>query len=430
MIKKFNIVILVSILFFIALSSCNKESTLPIQNDNQISTSELKSLVSQVKFWHDSIVSNKTRSINVENNVKSFSLGPDDIIPPSIDFDKAYKNFDTVEKKGISIPLEFDLITGNYLQFVTSIEKNKISGFIVRTIPDSSYRVKHKNIYDYTNFTGAIIVYDIKGKFLNKIKFNEGVTQIANSVSLINIEKIKSFDDLQTVTVTGYRKKKRTYLVINQNFSYDMDYGGGGGGDWVVVGGDAPAGVVDDIKTNITDPCISSVMNDILSKDKQNEVMSYINSEFGLNENCNMNISDVLDLTNSKGLRVAGNSIANRNNGILNVNISINYGRNSSKEFIAATILHEMIHGYITSQNIAQNGMEKEEVIANSQYVGWMSASLISLFPNLSSIDANALALGGLYETSYFKSLSKDIQDASNATNARHELGNEGHTCK
>jgi hypothetical protein len=430
MIKKFNIVILVSILFFIALSSCNKESTLPIQNDNQISTSELKSLVSQVKFWHDSIVSNKTRSINVENNVKSFSLGPDDIIPPSIDFDKAYKNFDTVEKKGISIPLEFDLITGNYLQFVTSIEKNKISGFIVRTIPDSSYRVKHKNIYDYTNFTGAIIVYDIKGKFLNKIKFNEGVTQIANSLSLINIEKIKSFDDLQTVTVTGYRKKKRTYLVINQNFSYDMDYGGGGGGDWVVVGGDAPAGVVDDIKNNTTDPCISSVMNDILSKDKQNKVMSYINNEFGLNENCNMNISDVLNLTNSKGLRVAGNSIANRNNGILTVNISINYGKNSSKEFIAATILHEMIHGYIASQNIAQNGMEKEEVIANSQYVSWMSASLISLFPNLSSIDANALALGGLQETSYFKSLSKDTQDASNATNARHELGNEGQTCK
>ena len=430
MIKKFNIVILVSILFFITLSSCNKESTLPIQNDNQISTSELKSLVSQVKFWHDSIVSNKTRSINVENNVKSFSLGPDDIIPPSIDFDKAYKNFDTVEKKGISIPLEFDLITGNYLQFVTSIEKNKISGFIVRTIPDSSYRVKHKNIYDYTNFTGAIIVYDIKGKFLNKIKFNEGVTQIANSLSLINIEKIKSFDDLQTVTVTGYRKKKRTYLVINQNFSYDMDYGGGGGGDWVVVGGDAPAGVVDDIKNNTTDPCISSVMNDILSKDKQNKVLSYINNEFGLTENCNMNISDVLNLTNSKGQFVAGNNRSIRTGSSLTVNIYINSGYNSSREYFAATILHEMIHGYIASQNIPQNGNEAEEIIANPQYVDWMSASLISLFPNLSTIDANALALGGLEGTSYFNSLSKDIQDASLKTNGRHRAGNEGQTCK
>lgn len=426
MIKNPKITILVSALFFIVLISCNKESTLTFQNDNQISINELKSLVSQVKFWHDSVVSNKVKGVNVENNVKSFSLGPDDIIPPSIDFDKAYKNFDIVEKKGVSIPLEFNPITGSYLQFVTSIEKNKVSGYIVRTIPDSTYRVKHKNIYDFTNFTGLIIIYNIKGKFLNKIKFNEGVTQISNSVSLINTEKIKSFDDLQTVTVTGYRKKKRTYLVINQNFSYDIDYGGGGG--WVVVGGDAPAGVVDDIKTNITDPCISSVMNDILSKDKQNKVMSYINNEFGLNENCNMNISDVLNLTNSKGEFVAGNNRSIRTGSSLTVNIFINSGDNSSREYFAATILHEMIHGYIASQNIPQNGIE--EVIANPQYVDWMSESLISLFPNLSTIDANALALGGLEGTSYFNSLSKDIQDASLKTNGRHRAGNEGQTCK
>ena len=183
MIKKFNIVILISTLFIITFSSCNKESTLPIQNENQNSTNELKSLVSQVKFWHDSIVSNKTKGVNSENNIKSFSLGPDDITPPVIDFDKAYKNFDTVEKKGVSIPLEFDPITGNYLQFVTSIEKNKVIGYIVRTIPDSSYRKRHKNSYDYLNFTGLIIIYNIKGKFLNKIKFNEGATQISNSVN-------------------------------------------------------------------------------------------------------------------------------------------------------------------------------------------------------------------------------------------------------
>ena len=89
-----------------------------------------------------------------------------------------------------------------------------------------------------------------------------------------------------------------------------------------------------------------------------------------------------------------------------------------------------MIHGYIFSQNIAQNGMEKEEVIANSEYVGWMSASLISLFPNLSKSDANALALGGLYKTSYFNSLSQNIRDESVKINARHEIGNEGNTCK
>ena len=99
MIKNLKIINLVSAIFFIVLSSCNKESTLPIQNENQNSTNELKSLVSQVKVWHDSVVSNKVKGVNSENNIKSFSIGPDDITPPVIDFDKAYKNFDTVEKK-------------------------------------------------------------------------------------------------------------------------------------------------------------------------------------------------------------------------------------------------------------------------------------------------------------------------------------------
>lgn len=171
-------------------------------------------------------------------------------------------------------------------------------------------------------------------------------------------------------------------------------------------------------------------MDDILSNDKQSEMMTYIKRQFGLNEKYNLNITDVENLKNSKGTFVAGLARPNRDNGILTVYISINYGKNSSKEFYAATILHEMIHGYIESQNIAQNGKEKEEVIANSKYVGWMSAALISLFPNLSLSDANALALGGLEETSYFKSLSQEIRDESLKINTRHEIGNEGQTCK
>ena len=61
MIKNLKITILVIALFFIVLISCNKESTLTIQNNNQTSTNELKSLVNQVKVWHDSVVSNKVQ---------------------------------------------------------------------------------------------------------------------------------------------------------------------------------------------------------------------------------------------------------------------------------------------------------------------------------------------------------------------------------
>lgn len=337
-------------------------------------------------------------------------------------------------------------INGEKLQLVATKNKNSINGYLIKILPDSIYFSKQVDIYDYKKFNGSITIYNLKGVRLKKEIFKQGIVSKTAFNSKTSQSNQTTFDTeppcdgCDLLTVVMHNSKRNSYrfgsydyglIYISSYYNIQVDGFDGGGGGGVYVGGrDVSDGIVDDININITDPCISSVMNDILSKDKQNEVMSYINREFGLNENCNMNISDVLNLTNLKGLSVAGNSTANRNNGILTVNISINYGKNSSKEFIAATILHEMIHGYIASQNIAQNGMEKEEVIANSQYVGWMSASLISLFPNLSSIDANALALGGLQETSYFKSLSKDTQDASNATNARHELGNEGQTCK
>ena len=381
MIKNLKITILVIALFFIVLISCNKESTLTIQNNNQTSTNELKSLVNQVKVWHDSVVSNKVKGINAENNVKSFSLGPDDIIPPSIDFDKAYKNFDTLEKKGISIPLEFDPITGSYLQFVTSIEKNKVSGYIVRTIPDSTYRVKHKNIYDFTNFTGLIIIYNIKGKFLNKIKFNEGVTQISNSVSLINTEKIKSFDDLQTVTVTGYRKKKRTYLVINQNFSYDMDYGGGGGGDWVVVGGDETPIEPYIILNNITDPCLKKLIENLQNSNKlTNSIGAILQNVFGKNERLNLTFNQDNNLNNN-GIRLNGKSIPPVNG---NYEIKLNALSLSkySQERQTLTIMHEILHSYFWAAygNLATPNQHTRML---NEYIEEMASSLEDLFPQL-----------------------------------------------
>jgi hypothetical protein len=373
----------------ITFSSCNKESTLPIQNENQNSTNELKSLVSQVKFWHDSIISNKVKGVIAENNVKSFSLGPDDITPPEIDFDKAYKNFDTVEKKGVSIPLEFDPITGNYLQFVTSIEKNKVTGYIVRTIPDSSYRKKNKNIYDYTNFTGVIIIYNIKGKFLNKIKFNEGATQISNSVSQNDMEKIKSFDDLQEVTVTGYRKKKRTYLKINQSFSYDMDYGGGGG--WAVVGGDETPIEPYIILNNITDPCLKKLIENLQNSNKlTNSIGAILQNVFGKNERLNLTFNQDNNLNNN-GVRLNGKSIP-PDNGNYEIKLNALSLSKYSQERQTLTIMHEILHSYFWAAygNLVTPNQHTRML---NEYIEEMASSLEDLYPQLSENHDVTIAL-------------------------------------
>jgi len=191
MIKKFNIVILISTLFMIIFSSCNKESSLPIQNENQNSTNELKSIVSQVKFWHDSVVSNKVKGGNSENNIKSFSLGPDDISPPSINWELAYKNFDSANIESLTVPLKYNISTGELIQLVATSKKDTINGYLVRQIPDSSYYANHPNILDLNGYTGKYIIYDLMGHCLKTINFRSG-SVLSNSLSQSEILSIRT----------------------------------------------------------------------------------------------------------------------------------------------------------------------------------------------------------------------------------------------
>jgi hypothetical protein len=155
--------------------------------------------------------------------------------------------------------------------------------------------------------------------------------------------------------------------------------------------------------------------------------MSYINSQFGFNENCNLNINDVPNLTNKYSHEVLGLTNYSRGNGSLTVNISLNSSTDQTQESIAATILHELIHGYIASQNIFQTS---EEAISNITYVNWMASSLMSLYPNLSITDANALSLAGLENTSYYNSLDKSLTDSYKLISTNYEAGNLGTKCK
>jgi hypothetical protein len=442
MIEKIKNHLLNGLLLLLLFSSCKKEVSLEIQQDNHANFNELKSLVSIVKIWHDSTVSSNL-STKAQNGVRAYSVNENDIIPPIVDWEKAFINYDSSSVKSITVPILFNYKNGERIQLVATKSKGKLKGYFIKITPDSSYFAKQNEIYDYNNFSGSIAIYNLMGVRIKKQDFKTGIVTNLNNNNKVGLSYIKTFgdgfntaNDLLTVTVKSKKRKKYQFNGYNYGYIYieevqniELDEGDGGGG--VIAGGDeSPDGYVDEITTKITDPCISSVMDDILSNDKQSEMMSYIKRQFGLNEKFNLNIKDVKNLKNPEGLAVAGHAKVHRDNdnGILTVNISINYGINSSKEFYAATILHEMIHGYIESQNIAQN--EKEETIANSKYVDWMSAALISLFPNLSKSDANALALGGLYKTSYFNSLSQDIRDESVKINARHEIGNEGNTCK
>ena len=154
-------IILIGATLMIVLNSCKKETSLDIQNDITTASNNTKSLIFQVKNWHDSVVSNKVIGVNSENNIKSFSLGPYDITPPSIDWDKAFINFDSNNVKSVTIPLSMNYSNGEYLQLVATKYKNSTNGYLIKILPDSAYFSKQVHIYDYKNFNGSITIYNL-----------------------------------------------------------------------------------------------------------------------------------------------------------------------------------------------------------------------------------------------------------------------------
>lgn len=187
---------------------------------------------------------------------------------------------------------------------------------------------------------------------------------------------------MQTVTVTGYRKKKRTYLVINQNFSYDMDYGGGGGGDWVVVGGDETPVEPYIILNNITDPCLKKLIENLQNSNKlTNSIGAILQNVFGKNERLNLTFNQDNNLTNSNGERLNGQSIPPVNG---NYEIKLNALSLSkySQERQTLTIIHEILHSYFWAAygNLATPNQHTRML---NEYIEEMASSLEDLFPQL-----------------------------------------------
>jgi hypothetical protein len=393
MIKQFKLLLFIGALLSILMSSCKKDVVMETSNESQIASNEIKTLVNQVKAWRDSIVSNKATGSS-ENNIKSLSLRQNDIVSPVIDWDKAFKNYDTIGKKGISVPLSYDPITGNYLQVVTSLVKTKITGFIVKTQPDSAYHEIHRNRFDFTNFTGSIIVYDITGKYLNQVNFKQGTPIKVNSISTNKWSQVKTFEgeDLPEVVVIGHRKRSTSYLLIflnnlkgapNQEFDPNFDSGG------------VPIGGVDDdileIKNEITDPCLKELVNNVQNGNKlKNAIGAILNNVFGQSNRYNLIFKENNNLVDKYGYTSNGKTIP-LGNGNFEIYLNALNLKKYSQERQTLTIMHEVLHGHlmILFNNTAPNNHTR----ILTDFIDEMATSLIDLYPSLKEYPDVAVAL-------------------------------------
>ncbi len=208
----------------------------------------------------------------------------------------------------------------------------------------------------------------------------------------------------------------------------DGDGGGGGGG------GEENPPAVPEITNDVDDPCIKNSVNDAISRDCKNEITSFVNTVFGNSDKFHLKFSDEVfagaDATDDA--RASTGPILNYTE--TKTVISFNNGQlgNASKEYIAATILHEVVHAWIDYKFPTPiDNAHQHSLMAGSNRFNLMRSALLEMYPNLPPQDATDLTWGGLYNTIEYVNLSPTEKNRIEQTNSdyKNRTNNKGTPC-
>jgi hypothetical protein len=204
--------------------------------------------------------------------------------------------------------------------------------------------------------------------------------------------------------------------------SYQVCTGEGGGGG----GGGGNNYNQDVVENNVTNPCIKAAVDNAVDANFKDEITQLVNEVFGESEDFNIDIVDVNYLADS----VDGETWAMpQGNGLLfDIELNQNVLASSSREYITATIFHELLHAYLAYLDIDSHQSGTQHQTMASEYLDRLSDSLTERY-NISENDALNLSWGGLSKTSSWNSLSTTKQQDIINTNLQHRSGLKGTKC-
>lgn len=121
----------------------------------------------------------------------------------------------------------------------------------------------------------------------------------------------------------------------------------------------------------------------------------------------------------------------NGNPAVVNINITLNtLLANGSREYIAATILHELVHGYFyVKYHVYNNNPWDHGQMAGDAFFNSMVQTLQEMYPNLSTADATALTWAGLQETPQYLALSLSQRLNIESIASQYRTGLSGTKC-
>ncbi|MEL7005250.1 MAG: hypothetical protein AAFN93_21330, partial [Bacteroidota bacterium] len=144
------------------------------------------------------------------------------------------------------------------------------------------------------------------------------------------------------------------------------------------------------IFNDVENPCIYSLVDAFLNNQLDIELTTTIQTIFADN-----NFQANIVFSDKRALDAPSSHLVTQFNPFgSTIYIDRDRVENSSKEYITSLIIHEVMHSYISYNDISRNQLFQHFDMA-SQYLEWIASAIKSLHPSLSNQQANALSLRG-----------------------------------
>jgi hypothetical protein len=170
------------------------------------------------------------------------------------------------------------------------------------------------------------------------------------------------------------------------------------------------------ITNNLTDPCLNQVFSELLNRNvygEINEIISKFNSSVG-GSGFSFKIQEMSIMEES----IYPTYFGAFDKGTIKINRSLL--KNSSKEGIAKTMVHEILHAYIKKDIL----IVKDHEVMIRDYVLPMAEFLVGMY-NIPMEDGILLSLSGLQETSYYVTLLSKMKITNNDVSIIRKLYTE-----
>jgi hypothetical protein len=139
-------------------------------------------------------------------------------------------------------------------------------------------------------------------------------------------------------------------------------------------------------------------------------------------------VSSAVDLYLRESTTLSSNvdGVTYPGDGVAVIRLNVNTLPSASREYVAATIYHEIIHAALEK---AGHLSELDSHTKMVGYIGKMAMTLRALYPSLSSDEATALCWGGLQDTQAWATQVNNNPSYANyvqAINATHKIRANG----